>query len=96
MRFAALSRDRAAHGGDMALFEYAAQADGVRHPETGFDRVGAILDVDSSSYEEPSETFKASIREVVKHMCKLDRQILLVLDLDRLARCLTTVSSAAP
>jgi|HubBroStandDraft_5_1064220.scaffolds.fasta_scaffold112291_2 chemotaxis signal transduction protein len=59
------------------------------------DRVGAILDVDSSSYEEPSETFKASIREVVKHMCKLDRQILLVLDLDRLARCLTAVSSVA-
>ena len=35
--------ERAAHGGDMVLFEYAAQADGVRHPETGFDRVGAIL-----------------------------------------------------
>jgi trigger factor len=35
--------ERAAHGGDMVLFEYAAQADGVRHPEAGFDRVGAIL-----------------------------------------------------
>jgi trigger factor len=35
--------ERAAHGGDMVLFEYTAQADGVRHPETGFDRVGAIL-----------------------------------------------------
>jgi trigger factor len=35
--------ERAAHGGDMVLFEYAADADGVRHPETGFDRVGAIL-----------------------------------------------------
>jgi len=35
--------ERAAHGGDMVLFEYSAQADGVRHPETGFDRVGAIL-----------------------------------------------------
>jgi trigger factor len=39
--FASVERD--AHGGDMVLFEYAAQADGVRHPETGFDRVGAIL-----------------------------------------------------
>jgi len=35
--------ERAAQGGDMVLFEYAAQADGVRHPETGFERVGAIL-----------------------------------------------------
>ena len=35
--------ERAAQGGDMVLFEYAAQADGVRHPDTGVDRVGAIL-----------------------------------------------------
>jgi trigger factor len=35
--------ERAAQSGDMVLFEYAAQADGVRHPETGFERVGAIL-----------------------------------------------------
>jgi trigger factor len=35
--------ERAAQGGDMVLFEYAAQAVGVRHPETGFERVGAIL-----------------------------------------------------
>jgi len=35
--------DRAAATGDMVLFEYSAQADGVRHPETGADRVGSIL-----------------------------------------------------
>lgn len=35
--------ERAAHDGDMVLFEYAAESDGVRHPETGNDRVGAIL-----------------------------------------------------
>ncbi len=35
--------DRAAHGGDMAVFEYAATADGLRIPATGFERVGAIL-----------------------------------------------------
>ena len=35
--------DRPAHGGDMALFEFAATVDGKRHPETGFERVGAIL-----------------------------------------------------
>ena len=35
--------ERAAHGGDMALFEFASMVDGKRHPETGFERVGAIL-----------------------------------------------------
>jgi trigger factor len=35
--------ERAAQDGDMVLFEYAAQGDGFRHPETGVDRVGAIL-----------------------------------------------------
>lgn len=35
--------ERAAQDGDMALFEYSAQGDGFRHPETGSDRVGAIL-----------------------------------------------------
>jgi purine-binding chemotaxis protein CheW len=56
------------------------------------DHIGAIVDVDSSLYEEPSETLKPSIREVVNHMCKLDRQILLVLDLDRLAHTLSSPS----
>ena len=59
------------------------------------DRVGAIVDVDTALYEEPSETLKSSIREVVNHMCKLDRQILLVLDIDRLARTLTPQLSAS-
>ncbi|MCK9539494.1 trigger factor [Dokdonella sp.] len=35
--------ERAARDGDMVLFEYSAEAEGVRHPETGSDRVGAIL-----------------------------------------------------
>ena len=35
--------DRPAQTGDMALFEFAASADGTRHPETGFERVGSIL-----------------------------------------------------
>ncbi len=35
--------DREARDGDMVLFEYAAQGEGFRHPETGTDRVGAIL-----------------------------------------------------
>jgi trigger factor len=35
--------ERAAQDGDMVLFEYSAQGDGFRHPDTGMDRVGAIL-----------------------------------------------------
>jgi trigger factor len=35
--------ERPAQTGDMALFEYSAQADDARHPETGTDRVGSIL-----------------------------------------------------
>lgn len=35
--------DRASAVGDMVLFEYSAQAGDVRHPQTGMDRVGAVL-----------------------------------------------------
>jgi trigger factor len=35
--------ERAAQDGDMVLFEYSAEGDGFRHPESGTDRVGAIL-----------------------------------------------------
>ncbi|KAB2900523.1 MAG: trigger factor [Dokdonella sp.] len=35
--------ERAAREGDMVLFEYSAQGDGFRHPDSGMDRVGAIL-----------------------------------------------------
>ena len=35
--------ERAAQAGDMVLFEYAAEADGARHPATGFDRVGTLV-----------------------------------------------------
>lgn len=35
--------ERAAQVGDMVLFEYSAQGDGFRHPQSGTDRVGAVL-----------------------------------------------------
>jgi trigger factor len=35
--------ERAAKDGDMVLFEFSAQAEGFRHPESGTDRVGAVL-----------------------------------------------------
>lgn len=43
--------ERPAQDGDMVLFEYAAQGDGWRHPETGSDRVGAILGSNAYSPE---------------------------------------------
>lgn len=48
------------------------------------DRVGEILDVDTDSFEPPAETMKASIRKVTSHVCKLDKQLLLILDLNKL------------
>lgn len=48
------------------------------------DRVGEILDVDSECFEPPAETLKRGVREVTSHMCKLDGQLLLVLDLAKL------------
>lgn len=43
--------ERAAHAGDMVLFEYSAQGDGFRHPESGMDRVGAVLGSGAYSQE---------------------------------------------
>lgn len=41
--------ERAAQTGDMVLFEYAAEGDGLRHPESGMDRVGTLLGSDAFS-----------------------------------------------
>jgi trigger factor len=45
--------ERGAQAGDMVLFEYSAQGDGFRHPESGTDRVGAI--VGSGTYSKELE-----------------------------------------
>src|ERR1700730_12771167 len=48
------------------------------------DRVGEILDVDSDTFEPPAETLKHGVRAVTSHICKLDGQLLLILDLVKL------------
>jgi len=48
------------------------------------DRVGEILDVDSDTFEPPAETLKPGVRAVTSHICKLDGQLLLILDLVKL------------
>lgn len=42
---------RAAQDGDMVLFEYSAEGEGVRHPEAGSDRVGVVLGANAYSPE---------------------------------------------
>ncbi|MBZ0223343.1 MAG: trigger factor [Dokdonella sp.] len=61
--------ERAAREGDMVLFEYSAQGEGFRHPESGMDRVGAILGSGAYSRDledkivgrSSGDTFKAHI-----------------------------------
>ncbi len=48
------------------------------------DRVGEIIDVDSDLFEPPAETLKPGVRAVTSHICKLDNQLLLILDLAKL------------
>jgi purine-binding chemotaxis protein CheW len=50
------------------------------------DRVGEILDVDSANFEPPAETLKPGVRAVTSHICKLEGQLLLILDLAKLSQ----------
>ena len=50
------------------------------------DRVGEILDVESANFEPPAETLKPGVRAVTSHICKLDGQLLLILDLTKLSQ----------
>lgn len=48
------------------------------------DRVGEICDADSEWFEPPAETIRANVRSVVSHLCKLEGQLLLILDIGKL------------
>jgi purine-binding chemotaxis protein CheW len=58
------------------------------------DRVGEILDVDSDTFEPPAETLKRGVRAVTSHICKLDGQLLLILDLVKLCELPETKAAA--
>lgn len=47
------------------------------------DKIGAVLDVDPDLFEKPTETLKPGVRAVTTHVCKLDNQLLLVLDTEK-------------
>jgi len=48
------------------------------------DKIGMVLDVDSNLFEKPAETLKPAVRDVTLHVCKLDQQLLLVLDTEKI------------
>jgi purine-binding chemotaxis protein CheW len=50
------------------------------------DKIGPVLDVETDLFERPTETLKPSVRAVTTHVCKLDNQLLLVLDTEKIVR----------
>lgn len=47
------------------------------------DKIGPVLDVDTSLFEKPTETLKPAVYSVTTHVCKLDKQLLLVLNTEK-------------
>jgi purine-binding chemotaxis protein CheW len=47
------------------------------------DKIGPVLDVDVSLFEKPTETLKPGVRAVTSHVCKLENELLLVLDTEK-------------
>jgi purine-binding chemotaxis protein CheW len=47
------------------------------------DKIGPVLDVDPDLFEKPTETLKPGVRAVTTHVCKLENQLLLVLDTEK-------------
>ena len=50
------------------------------------DKIGPVLDVDPDLFEAPTETLKPAVRAVTTHVCKLEGQLLLVLDTEKIIR----------
>jgi purine-binding chemotaxis protein CheW len=50
------------------------------------DKIGPVLDVDPDLFEPPTETLKPAVRAVTIHVCKLEGQLLLVLDTEKIIR----------
>jgi purine-binding chemotaxis protein CheW len=47
------------------------------------DRIGQVLQPDDALFEPPPETIDGRVRDLVAAVCKLDEQLMLVLDLDK-------------
>lgn len=47
------------------------------------DRIGDVLEPDLDRFEAPPDTVTGRVRELVTRVCKLDRELMLVLDCDK-------------
>jgi purine-binding chemotaxis protein CheW len=47
------------------------------------DKIGPVLDVDTSLFEKPTETLKPAVHSVTTHVCKLEKTLLLVLNTEK-------------
>ncbi len=47
------------------------------------DRIGDVLEPDLDRFEAPPDTVTGRVRELVTDVCKLDRELMLVLDTDK-------------
>ena len=48
------------------------------------DKIGGVLDVDPDLFEKPLETLKPAVQAVTSHVCKLEQNLLLVLDTEKI------------
>ena len=47
------------------------------------DEIGDVLEPDLDRFESPPDTVPPRVRDLVTRVCKLDRQLMLVLDTDK-------------
>lgn len=52
------------------------------------DEIGDVIEPPREAFEAPPETVPASVRALVSRVCKLDRQLMLLLDTERAAQVL--------
>lgn len=48
------------------------------------DKIGEVVEADPGLFEKPADTLSAEVRSVTTHMCKLEKQLLLLLDAERI------------
>lgn len=58
------------------------------------DEIGDVLEPDSDRFEAPPETVPARVRDLVTRVCKLDHDLMLVLDTDKAVAIDGAVSAA--
>ena len=59
------------------------------------DRIGDVLVADTELFESPPETIVSGVRELLTGVCKLEKQLLLILDLARTVDISDSAENAA-